>query len=100
MPERLEDDLLRHLGCTGSIGVPTHTVDDDEQGRVLRDRAGDSVLVLFTAAKETDIGVVHAQEEFRTSVRLGSALYHPAAYSRSFRFRLDNHSQHDRVRPP
>src|ERR1700752_4309888 len=27
-------------------------------------------------------------------------LYHPAANERSFRSRLDNHSQHDRVRAP
>jgi hypothetical protein len=100
MPERFEDDLLRHLGSPSSIRVAAHAVDDDEQGRMLRDRTGDSVLVLFAPAKEADIGVIHAQEEFRTSVRLGSALYHPAAYSRSFRSRLDNHSQHDRVRTP
>src|ERR1700755_3676515 len=100
MPERFEDDLLGHLGGTSPIGMPAHAVDDDEQGRMLRDCAGDPVLVLLAPTKEADIGVVHAQEEFRTSVRLGFALYHPAAYSRSFRSRLDNISQHDRVRTP
>ena len=67
---------------------------------MLRDRAGDPVLVLLAPAQEADIGVVNPQEEFRTSVRLGLALYHPAANERSFRSRLDNISQHDRVRPP
>jgi hypothetical protein len=100
MPERLEDDLLRHLGRAGAISMPAHAVNDDQQGRMLRDGAGNPVLVLFAPTKETDIGVIHAQEEFRTSVRIDSALYHPAAYSRSFRSRLDNISQHDRVRTP
>jgi uncharacterized protein (TIGR00255 family) len=85
VPERLEYDLLRHLGGSGPIGMPAHAVDDDEQGRMLSDCAGDPVLVLLAPTKEADIGVVHAQEEFRTSVRIDSALYHPAAYSRSFR---------------
>ena len=80
VPERLEDDLLRHLGGPGAIGMPAHAVDDDEQGGMLRDRAGDPVLVLLAPTQEADIGVVHPQEEFRTSVRLDSALYHPAAY--------------------
>jgi hypothetical protein len=70
MPERFEDDLLRHLGCSGTIGVAAHAVDNDKQGSMLRDCAGDPVLVLFAPAKETDIGVVHPQEDFRTSVRL------------------------------
>src|SRR3569833_88827 len=100
MPERLEDDLLRHLGRAGAISVPSHAVVDDLQGRMLRDRAGDPVLVLFAPTKETDIGVIHAQEEFRTSVRIDSALYHTQSYSRSFNSRLDNISQQDRVRTP
>ena len=100
MPKCLEDDLLGHLGGPGSIGMPAHAVDDHQQGRMLSDCAGDPVLVLLAPTKEADIGVVHAQEEFRTSVRIDSALYHPAAYSRSFRSRLDNISQHDRVRTP
>ena len=79
VPESLEDDLLRHLGCPGTIGMPAHAVDDDEQGRILRDRAGDPVLVLLAPTEEADIGVIHAQEEFRTSVRIDSALYHPPA---------------------
>src|SRR5438552_245954 len=85
MPECLEDDLLRHLGGPGSIGMPAHAVGDHEQGRMLSDCAGDPVLVLLAPTKEADIGVIHAQEEFRTSVRIDSALYHPAADSRSFR---------------
>ena len=100
MPERFENDLLRHLGCPGTIRMAAHAVNNDKQGRMLGDCAGDPVLVLFAPAKEADIGVVHAQEEFRTSVRIDLALYHPAAYSRSFRSRLDNISQHDRVRTP
>src|ERR1700750_1945294 len=100
VPEGLEDDLLRHLGSPGSISMPAHAVDDDEQGRMLRDCAGDPVLVLLAPTKEADVCVVHAQEEFRTSVRIDSALYHPAAYSRSFRSRLHNISQHDRVLTP
>jgi len=95
MPERLENDLLRHLGCPGSIGVAAHAVDNDEQSRMLRHCGGDSVLVLLAPAKEADIRVVHPQEEFRTSVRLDLALYHPAANERSFRSRLDNNYQHE-----
>ena len=70
IPERLENDLLRHLGGPGPIGMAAHAVNDDEQSSMLRDGTGDSVLVLFAPAKETDIGVVHPQEDFRTSVRL------------------------------
>jgi hypothetical protein len=67
---------------------------------MLRHCSGDPVLVLLAPTKEADIRVVHPQEDFRTSVRLDLALYHPAANERSFRSRLDNDSQHDRVRTP
>jgi uncharacterized protein (TIGR00255 family) len=70
MPERIEHDLLRHLGGPGTIGVAAHAVDYDKHGSMLRDSAGDPVLVLFAPAEEADICVVHPQEDFRTSVRM------------------------------
>ena len=97
VPEGLENDLLGHLGGPGSIGMPAHAVDHDKQSTLLRDCGGDSVLVLLAPAKEADIRVIHPQEEFHTSVRLDLALYHPAAYERSFRSRLDNNCQHDSI---
>ena len=79
--EGLEDDLLRHFGGTGAIGVTAHAVHDDEQRAVLGNRGRDPVLVLLASAQETDIGVVHSQEEIRASVRLGRAFISPAAAS-------------------
>jgi hypothetical protein len=32
VPERFEDDLLRHLGRPRAISMPAHAVNDDEQG--------------------------------------------------------------------
>jgi uncharacterized protein (TIGR00255 family) len=85
VPEGFEDNLLRHLGSPRSVGVAPHAIDHNKQCGMLRHCGGDSVLVLLAPAQETDVGVVHPQEEFRTSVRLDLALYHPAATERSFR---------------
>ena len=88
VPEGFEDDLLRYLGSLGSVRMASHAVNDHEQRGMLGHRGRDPVLVLFASAQETDIGVVHPQEGFRTSVRLDLALYHPAANERSFRSAL------------
>jgi hypothetical protein len=71
VPERLQNGLLRYLGGLRAVGMPTHSVDHDEQRRILRRGYGYPVLVLLATAKEADIGVLHPQEEFRASVRLG-----------------------------
>jgi uncharacterized protein (TIGR00255 family) len=88
MPKGFEDDLLRHLGSLCSVRVASHAVNYDEQCAMLRHRGRDPVLVLLAPAQESDVSVVHPQEEFRTSVRLDLALYHPAANERSFRSAL------------
>src|SRR5262249_45961182 len=95
LSERLQDDLLRDLGRFRSIGVATHTVDHDEQRRLLGDRYRDPILVLLAPAQEADVGVVDPQEEFHASVRLGRALYHPAANERSFRLHKPRRSTSD-----
>ena len=79
LPESVYHDLLRDLGCLGAIGVATHTVDHHEQSRLVGDRYSDPILILLAPAQEADVGVVDPQEEFRASVRLSRALYHPAA---------------------
>jgi hypothetical protein len=43
--------------------MPAHTVDHDEQGRVLGDCYRDPVLVLLAPAQEADVGVVDPQED-------------------------------------
>jgi uncharacterized protein (TIGR00255 family) len=88
VPERIQNNLLRYLGSFGPIGMAAHTIDHHQQRRMLRDSSCDPVLVLFASAKEGYVSVFHAQEEIRTSVRLGRALYHPAAHERSFRSAL------------
>ena len=84
---------LRMITASELAGfMAAHAIHDDEQGRMLSHSGRDPVLILLAPAKEADVRVVHPQEEFRTSVRLDLALYHPAAIERSFRSRLDNHS--------
>ena len=46
VPERLDQHLDGGLGGLGAIGMTAHAVDHDEQGRVLRDRDGDAILIV------------------------------------------------------
>src|SRR5262249_43960192 len=65
VPERLEDDLLRHLCCLRSICVASHAIDNHEQSSVLRHGGGHPVLILLAPAEEADVSVVNPQEEIR-----------------------------------
>ena len=50
VPERVENDLLRHLGRSRTIRVAAHSVNNDEQRGMLRYRGRNPVLVLLTPA--------------------------------------------------
>jgi len=65
-----QHDLLRDLGCLRAIGMATHSVDHDQQRRMLANCRGDPILVLLAPPQEADVGVVDPQEEFHVSVRL------------------------------
>jgi len=77
--ERIQNELLRDLGSLRAVRMTSHPIGNHQQHRLLGDRNGDPILVLLAPAQEADVGVVDPQEEFRASVRLSRALYHPAA---------------------
>ena len=66
----LENDLLRDLGRLGAVGMAAHSIDHDQERRMLTGCRGDPVLVLLAPSQEADVGVVDPQEEFHVSVRL------------------------------
>ena len=48
VPEGFDQSLDGGLGGFRAIGVPTHAVDDDEQGRVFGDRDRHAILIVGT----------------------------------------------------
>jgi len=52
MPERFEKSLLRDLGGACTIGVPAHSIDHDEQNRMLGNCRDDTILVFFARPEQ------------------------------------------------
>jgi len=52
MPERFEKSLLRDLGGARTIGVPAHSIDHDEQNRMLGNCRDDTILVFFARPEQ------------------------------------------------
>ena len=80
VPERLDQRLDGGFGGARAVGMPTHAVDHDQQGRVLGDRDGDAILIVGAITEQADFGVFDAQGVVGASDKLPRTLLHPAPF--------------------
>jgi hypothetical protein len=62
MPECFEQHLLRYFRRASTVGMAAHAIHHHQQACMLRDGRRHSILIVFSMAEETDIGVFDLQE--------------------------------------
>jgi hypothetical protein len=61
LPKRFEQRRQCSLRRSGTFGVPTHSVDHDQQHGLFGSGYRDPILIFFTMSYQTDIGGLDLQ---------------------------------------